>query len=114
MHPLTTTEQAVQFWAEQASQADTLLRNLEHRIPRVIPPENPEDEPDLPFTDDTRSDLVEALEVWRLAADTMTGAYTRALHQERAQESGQVAVRPQPQPAQWPPPNNAYRNSASY
>lgn len=78
MQPLTTTKQAVEFWARKSAEFDILLEGLDH----VLPATKHGDE--VPFTDDTKDDVVEALEQARLAADTVLGAYTRVLHQEQA------------------------------
>ena len=74
---ITTTEQAVAFWAAEAAKIDQLRADLDSVLPATHHGE-------VPFTDDTRGDVEEALEQARLAADTVLGAYTRVLHQERA------------------------------
>lgn len=77
MPQITTTEQAVAFWAAEAAKFDQLLLGLDELLPTTH-------HDGVPFTDATRSDVEEALERARLAADTVLGSYTRVLHQERA------------------------------
>jgi hypothetical protein len=74
---LTTTQQAVEFWAAEAAKFDRLITDLDDLMPATHGG-------GVPFTDQTREDVEEALIQGRLAADTVLGAYTRVLHQERA------------------------------
>jgi hypothetical protein len=74
---LTTTQQAVEFWAAEAAKVDRLITDLDNLLPATNGGE-------VPFTEQTREDVEEALAQARLAADTVLGAYTRVLHQERA------------------------------
>lgn len=84
MQELATTQQAVEFWAAKAAHFDGLLTDLDKTLPAVHRGE-------VPFTADTREDVEAALQQARLAADTVLGAYTRVLHQERATPNTQVA-----------------------
>jgi hypothetical protein len=74
---ITTTEQAVAFWAAEAAKVDRLITDLDDLMPATHNGETP-------FTEQTREDVEGALFQARLAADTVLGAYTRVLHQERA------------------------------
>jgi hypothetical protein len=80
---IVTTQQAVEFWARKAAEYDTLLNELDTTLPATV-----RDQMDgsgrVPFADATREAVEEALGEARLAADTVLGAYTRVLHQERA------------------------------
>ena len=92
MPQITTTEQAVAFWAAEAAKVDQLLAGLDTLLPATHQGE-------VPFTDATRNDVEEALGQARLAADTVLGAYTRVLHQERANPQTQASPYSQhPQP----------------
>jgi hypothetical protein len=85
---IVTTEQAVAFWAAKAAEFDQLLISLDSALPATI---QAADGPDVPFTEDTREGVEDALSQARLAADTVLGAYTRVLHQERANPQTNVS-----------------------
>lgn len=74
---IVTTQQAVEFWAAEAAKFDRLVNNLPAYMPATHAGE-------VPFTEQTHEDVEAALIQARLAADTVLGAYTRVLHQERA------------------------------
>lgn len=76
MSKLTTAEEAVNFWASEGHRVDRILMSLSDLLPEIGEK--------TPFTDETREDVQEALTQARLAMDTVLGAYSRVLHQEKS------------------------------